>query len=163
VKKLLRSFRPFIDKRSRVLILGTMPGPMALAKREYYGFTGNHFWKIMADLFHDKKPFKNYFEKICCLKKNRIAIWDTIESCRRAGASDGAIKNWKPNNVPGLLKRHPGVKAVFLNGQMAHRIYRIHFEGKIEKPFYVLPSTSPAHASMSYADKRRKWALVKKI
>jgi G:T/U-mismatch repair DNA glycosylase len=34
---LLRSFKPLINKRSRVLILGSMPGPEALRKQQYYG------------------------------------------------------------------------------------------------------------------------------
>ncbi len=46
-KAILRSFAPFVDCRSRILILGTMPGPVALKRQEYYGFPGNHFWKII--------------------------------------------------------------------------------------------------------------------
>ena len=57
-KSVLRSFKPFADSNSKIIILGTMPGPMALAKQEYYGFTGNHFWKILFRLFNIGELFK---------------------------------------------------------------------------------------------------------
>ena len=41
---------PIADKHSRVLVLGTMPGAMSLAKRQYYGHPRNAFWPIMARL-----------------------------------------------------------------------------------------------------------------
>jgi len=53
-RKILRSFKPVVDENSRVLILGSMPGPEALRKRQYYGFDGNHFWKILPRLFHER-------------------------------------------------------------------------------------------------------------
>ena len=91
MKKSLRSFKPVVDQRSRVLILGTMPGPVALARQEYYGFPGNQFWPIVIRLFGGREPM-SYRQKIRLLKKNRVAQWDTIASCEWTGASDGAVK-----------------------------------------------------------------------
>src|SRR5690349_18693244 len=59
----LRSFPPFADARSRVLVLGSMPGPEALRKQQYYGFPGNHFWKIMVDLLAPGRTL-DYPEKV---------------------------------------------------------------------------------------------------
>ena len=105
-KPLLRSFKPFVDSNSKILILGTMPGPMALEKQEYYGFTGNHFWKILFRLFDIFDPL-SYSEKVALIKEKRIALWDVFKSCERTGALDSAIRCAEYNNIPGLLKKFP--------------------------------------------------------
>ncbi len=162
---ILKSFLPFIDRRSRVLILGTMPGPMALKKQEYYGFTVNHFWKIMIELFGGQKdgpgarPY-TYAEKKRLLKKNRIALWDVFKSCEREGALDSAIQCAELNYVPGLLKKYPGIKAGFLNGRTAEKTFLGSFASSVRIPFYYLPSTSPAHAGLSFKEKLKIWSVI---
>ncbi len=158
-KIILCSFEPFIDKRSRILILGTMPGPMALKKQEYYGFTGNHFWKIMFCLFGVKKPL-TYPEKKQLLKENGIALWDVFKSCERAGALDSAIQCAALNDIPRLLKKYPNIKTIFLNSRTAEKVFLRHFAEAVKIPFYYLPSTSPAHASVSFPKKLEKWSAI---
>ncbi|MBI3312427.1 MAG: DNA-deoxyinosine glycosylase [Candidatus Omnitrophica bacterium] len=159
---MLKSFKPLVDRRSRVLILGTMPGPVALARREYYGFPGNHFWPIMARLFGAREPLA-YPRKVRLLKKNRVALWDTIASCERAGASDGKIRRVAANDVPALIRRYPGIRVVFLNGRLAEKLYRKHSAHRVRLPTITLPSTSPAHAAMSFQRKLKAWSVVKKL
>lgn len=156
-KESLQSFKPVIDRRSRVLILGTMPGPVALSKREYYGFPGNHFWPIMARLFGAREPL-TYPQKIRLLRKNRVALWDTIASCERMGASDGRIRCVVPNDLPALIRRYPGIRVIFLNGRLAEKLYRKHSTPEIGLPTITLPSTSPAHAAMSFPCKLKVWS-----
>lgn len=154
------SFKPVIDRRSRVLVLGTMPGPMALAKQEYYGFPGNHFWPIVVRLFGGREPM-TYPQKLRLLKKNRVALWDTIRSCERVGASDGRIRCIVPNDIPGLIRRHPGIRVIFLNGRLAEKLYRKYAAARVGLPVVTLPSTSPAHAAMSFPRKLKAWRAVK--
>ena len=161
LKKYLRSFKPIVDKCSRVLILGTMPGPVALARQEYYGFPGNHFWPIMAGLFGGNQPM-TYAQKIRLLKKNRVAVWDTIRACERVGASDGRIRCAVLNDIPGLIRRYPGIQVIFLNGKLAETLYRRHSAPKVRRPVIALPSTSPAYAAMSFQRKLKAWSAVKK-
>lgn len=156
MSKKLRSFRPISDAGSRILILGTMPGPVALARREYYGFPGNHFWPILADVLGEPRA-KNYREKKAILKKHRVALWDTVASCTRAGALDSAMRCIRPNDIARLLRRRPGIHAVFLNGKTAERLYRTNFAKKLHVPAVTLPSTSPANASMPFEKKREAW------
>lgn len=151
--RVLRSFRPIADRRSRVLILGTMPGPTALRRRQYYGFDGNHFWGIVAEVLGREKP-TSYRDKVRMLREGGIALWDTLASCVRATALDSHIRHPKPNDVPGLLKRFPGIRAVFVNGRAAESYARRFFGAVAVKR---LPSTSPANASISYAKKRALW------
>ena len=162
---LLHSFAPFIDAQSRILILGTMPGPEALRRREYYGFPGNHFWRILFKLFETPVSFEKakYADKIELLKREHIAIWDVIGSCRRVGASDSAIKNVEPNDIPGLLHKHPQLRAIFCNGQTSKKLFDKYFKSKITLNSFVLPSTSPAHASMSFQAKFESWRDIRRF
>jgi hypoxanthine-DNA glycosylase len=156
---LLRSFPPLADERSRVLVLGTMPGPEALRRQQYYGFPGNHFWRIMRDLLADGREL-SYDEKVALVRKHRIALWDVLESCERVGALDSAIKNVTPNAVPDLLARRPGIHTVFCNGALSAKLFGRHFADRVTVPMIPLPSTSPANAALPYPKKRALWRVV---
>jgi len=41
------SFEPIADQRTRVLILGALPGQISLERREYYANPTNQFWRLM--------------------------------------------------------------------------------------------------------------------
>ncbi|OGW81510.1 MAG: DNA-deoxyinosine glycosylase [Omnitrophica bacterium GWA2_52_8] len=155
-KKVLRSFKPVVDGRSRVLVLGSMPGPTALKKQEYYGFSGNHFWRVMQRYF-DVRGEPDYQGKIGLLLDHGIALWDVCATCLRQGAGDQAIEKPTFNPVPELLEEYPGICAVFLNGRTAEKIFRERFKN-ITLPAFYLPSTSPAHAGLSFEKKYRRWA-----
>jgi TDG/mug DNA glycosylase family protein len=157
-----RSFKPLIARDARVLILGSMPGPEALRKQQYYGFKGNHFWKLLPDLFEETPP-ETYEQKLALVKRHKIALWDVIGTCVRPGALDGSIRNLLPNDIPGLLKKHPNIRAVFINGQFAYKTFLKHFDGEVAVPVHVLPSTSPANAAMPIAEKARRWREILKF
>jgi len=159
MKKVLKSFPPIVDKRSRILILGTMPGPMALKKQEYYGFSGNHFWKIIFQLFEVRKTL-TYSEKKRLLKEKGIALWDVFQSCERIGALDSAIQCAEFNDIPWLLKKYPNIRAIYLNSRTAEKVFRQRFAPFVKVPFYYLPSTSPAYAALSFAKKLRAWSVI---
>jgi hypoxanthine-DNA glycosylase len=156
----LRCLAPVADGRSRVLILGSFPGPMSLAKREYYAYPRNQFWKIVFGLLGLPAPV-SYGKRISALADNGIALWDVIASCRRAGAADGDIADPVFNDVPALVRRYPGIGAVFCNGGKAFSVASAKF-GDTGVPVVRLPSTSPANAGHSYAYKMRMWRKVGK-
>lgn len=161
-EKILRSFKPLVDRHSRVLILGSMPGPVALKKRQFYGFDGNHFWHIMPKLFgRERSP--SYEERIQMLREQRVALWDVLHSCRRKTALDADIKNPKPNRIPELLKKFPNIKAVFINGRAAYNIFMKHFGAHIKHPVFYLPSSSPANAAISPSKKIEAWKIILKF
>ena len=85
------SFAPIIDDKSKVLILGTMPGGKSLEKQQYYANPRNQFWKIIDNLFDETLP-TDYEKKINFLKDKRIALWDVLKACSREGSLDANIK-----------------------------------------------------------------------
>lgn len=136
-----------------------MPGPVALEKREYYGFSGNHFWKIIPALFGIQRLL-SYPEKIELIRNKGIALWDVFKSCQRKTAADSDIECADYNNIPGLLKKYPNIKTIFLNSKTAEKTFKTRFSGSVKIPAYYLPSTSPANASVSFKEKLKKWSVI---
>lgn len=103
-------FGAFFDKDSRVLILGTIPSPKSREQGFYYGHPQNRFWKVLADVLGEKVVPQTVEERKKFLKRNRIALWDVLESCEIKGASDVSIRNARPNDMNRILAggRHPG-------------------------------------------------------
>ena len=99
----LQSFGPIADKHSRVLVLGTMPGAMSLAKRQYYGHPRNAFWPIMARLCDRELP-EDYALRKAMLLDAGIALWDVCGECEREGSLDSNICHEKPNRIDELLR-----------------------------------------------------------
>ncbi len=156
-----RSFAPLVDNRSRILILGSFPGRESLKLEQYYANKNNVFWKLLAGALGCPVPVK-YSDKIKMLCVNRVALWDVVFTCRRENSSDAKIKNTTPNDVPGMLKRYCGIKAIFFNGRAAESIFNEHFKDILNKPVHCLPSTSPANASLTYKTKYRAWQKIVK-
>jgi len=155
----ISSFPPIVDHESQVLILGSVPGVKSLEKQEYYGHPQNKFWKIIFELF-DENFTENYDEKIEILKKNKIAVWDVIDTCERKGSLDSEIRNEEANDIENLLQKHPNIRAVFCNGGKALKNLNKILNKNSEIPVYLLPSTSPLH-TISFDRKLEKWKILK--
>ena len=162
----IHSFDPLIASDTQVLILGTMPGVVSLKMREYYAHRQNAFWKIMGDLL-DARPELPYAERITKLQSHKIGMWDVMMSCQRIGALDAAIASESilPNDFAKLYAGAPALTHVFFNGAKAEETYRRQVLPRLGAEYkhlqYTrLPSTSPAHASMSYAQKLEVWRSI---
>jgi len=90
--KLKQGFPPIVNKKSKVIVLGSMPGEESLKDSEYYAYSSNAFWKIMADLFGFDSSLK-YEDKTNILLKNKIALWDVMYLCEREGSLDSNISD----------------------------------------------------------------------
>ena len=119
----LRSFAPSAGNDARVLILGSMPGEESLRQQQYYAHPRNAFWRIMAALF-EFSPELPYEDRLVCLKRVRVALWDSLAGCEREGSLDSRIREPEPNDIAGLLHRCPAIHSVFCNGTASFRFLR---------------------------------------
>ena len=156
--KKLKGLTPVVDRSSRILILGSFPGPLSLKKRQYYAHPWNQFWNMIFGIFGTEVP-ASYRAKIKGLKANRIALWDVIASCHRRNASDSNICEPVFNDIAGLLRCYPGIRAIYCNGAKSYSVYRSRYK-TIDLPVTYLPSTSPAHASYTFARKKKSWRKI---
>ena len=158
------SFPPIENRAARALVLGSMPGAASLLAGRYYAYPQNVFWPIMGELF-GAGPTVSYGKRVLILKRAGIALWDVMASCVREGSLDADIdeESIVPNDFHAFFAAHPQVKHVFFNGAKAescfHRYVRPHLcAGGLN--FTRLPSTSPAHASLSLPDKLKAWRTL---
>lgn len=162
VATLARSFAPVIGPGARLLILGSMPGQQSLRQHAYYAHPRNAFWPIMGQLF-GFAPTLPYDARLAALRAHGIALWDVLHSCERPGSLDASIvpASIVCNDVAGLLAQHPGITRIALNGAAAYQLFLRHarpaFGAQPLPTLLRLPSTSPAHASLSLADKLAIW------
>jgi hypoxanthine-DNA glycosylase len=153
----LYSFPYFINSNTEILILGTMPGSVSLAKQEYYVNPRNHFWKIMYTLFEGLPIAEVFEEKVQFLLSNKIGLWDVLENCERKGSLDIHIKNQKENDFETLFKEFPSIIKIIFNGKQSHAFFYKRF-GQIKGiTYYVMPSTSPAN-TMTFENKLKVWS-----
>jgi hypoxanthine-DNA glycosylase len=160
-------FPPLTGPGARVLVLGSLPGKISIRDQQYYAHPQNAFWRIMGDLFGAHFSLA-YEERVKLLTSNRVAVWDVLQSSLRPGSLDSSIRmeTAKCNDFPAFLQRNPEIASICFNGKKAAELFarlaakpllrqypHVHLE--------VLPSTSPAHASMTFAEKLQRWSVVK--
>lgn len=154
----ISSFLPIIDKESKILILGSIPGVKSLEMQQYYAHPQNQFWRIIFQLFNENYT-SDYGEKLEFLKRNKIALWDVIDTCERKGSLDSEIRNEEANDIRQLLKNYPNIKAIFCNGQKSFKNLQKIMGKECVIPIFVLPSTSPLH-TISFEKKLREWEIL---
>lgn len=164
---LVASFPPIITVDSSVLILGSMPGAMSLRLQQYYAHPRNHFWLIMEDL--TGVPARaGYAERTERLAATGIALWDSLMVCVRPGSLDASIvpETEEPNDFSTLLNTHRAIRAICFNGKKSEQVFRKRVLPDLPAAvtqrlaFHSLPSTSPANAGYTYAQKLERWRVI---
>jgi TDG/mug DNA glycosylase family protein len=161
MKNRISSFPPVACSTAQVLILGSIPGEASLREGQYYAHPRNAFWKIMAEII-GFDPDTAYENRLEALKNSGIALWDVLHSCQRKGSLDSAIEidSIKVNDLDAFFAAHPDIKLVCFNGAAAEQCYKKYVIGKdrqIPISHVRLPSTSPAHAALSFNRKVEAW------
>lgn len=162
----IQSFVPQADRDARILILGSMPGKASLEQQQYYAHPRNAFWPILSSLFgFDANA--DYVQRIACLKAAKIGLWDVLASCERNSSLDADIveASLVPNDLGAFLESHYQIKKIFFNGATAERLFRLYLQSALDNSLaglslQRLPSTSPAHASMSFEQKLECWKII---
>lgn len=156
-----RGFKPIAADNARVLILGTLPGEVSLAERQYYAHKRNQFWRILGTVF-GFSPELEYKERLSKLKEHGLGLWDVCASARRRGSLDSAIRSAQSNAFNEFFQSHPGIGLVCFNGKAAERLYLrdvlpMLAEGPRQLDCKLLPSTSPTYAAMPFDRKLEVW------
>ena len=157
-------FPPVARADARVLILGSLPGVPSLRAQQYYANPRNAFWRIMQDLLQISLDLP-YAERVAALLERRVGLWDVLQSSQRVGSLDAAIRRTdaNANDFAHFLRTHSQLRLIAFNGKTAAQLFaRLQFHQGVADlpPQASLPSTSPAHAAMPYADKLRHWSVV---
>jgi len=162
----VHSFAPVADKKARALILGSMPGEASLKAGQYYAHPRNAFWSIVCRVLGARGEL-SYEARLRLLKAHGLALWDVLGSCVRPGSSDSAIQksSIRVNEFAAFFRAHPGIRYVFFNGAKAEECYRKYAlpalpAGCAALEYRRLPSTSPAHAALSPAQKYKLWKTI---
>lgn len=157
-------FPAVADEQTTRMIIGSMPGVASLNAGQYYAHPRNAFWKIAAELFGAAYSFESYDAKLSLLLENGVGLWDVFASCDRDGSLDSDIRNAVANDFESFLKFHPKITALYFNGNKAYQSFMTAFKNKafVQKLTLVpLPSTSPANARLTFADKIKAWKAIK--
>jgi len=149
-----RGLPPVIGPDARVLILGSFPSEASLAARQYYAHPRNHFWPIVGAVLREPLAELAYAERLARVRAHRVAIWDTIVSCERAGSLDAAIRNAEEAEIARVRRVAHELRAVCFNGSTAARARTAWAHAGYAT--LVLPSTSPAY-TLPIADKLAAW------
>lgn len=154
------SFAPCVDDRTRVLILGSLPGEESLRQQRYYAFPGNQFWRLTGAVIECDLVALDYETRLQALRDAGIGLWDVIGSAKREGSLDAAIREHSPNALRELVAELANLKAVGFNGGTSARLGRAILEG-CGPALVSLPSSSPAYAAMPFEAKREQWIQLR--
>ena len=158
---MIESFDFIADEKTKTLVIGSMPGVASLNAVQYYAHPRNLFWRFCFEAFGEPYDVNNppsYEAKKLFILQHRIGLWDAARCCVREGSLDTHIKNVVPNDFVTLFSLYPQIKTLLFNGQTAYKLFaRAYPDLLAQKVYHILPSTSPANASIPLDKRRALW------
>lgn len=151
------SFAPVVSERTRILLLGSLPGEASLRAARYYAHPQNQFWRLAgAVIARDDLHDLPYDERLAVLDAAGVGLWDVVADANRAGSLDTAIRDHRPNDLLRLATSLPRLEAIGFNGGTASRIGRKMLGDRCDAVLIDLPSSSPAY-TIGFEAKRKHW------
>jgi hypoxanthine-DNA glycosylase len=150
------AFEMVADQRTRLLILGSLPGRKSLSARRYYANPGNQFWRLLTPVVGTDLVPLDYAQRISTLLDAGIGLWDVIGSARRFGSLDSALRDAEVRDLRGVIGDLPALRALAFNGAAAFRIGVRQMGAEPGVDLIALPSSSGAHA-VGIAAKQPAW------
>jgi hypoxanthine-DNA glycosylase len=106
----------------------------------------------------------DYQQRCQMLIEHQIALWDVLQSCRRHSSLDADIEpaSMISNQFVAFFAEHRQIETVFFNGATAEQSFKRQVLPNLERELRLikLPSTSPAHAAMSFEQKLQQWRVI---
>lgn len=153
-------FPPVVDKRTRLLLLGSLPGEVSLARARYYAHPQNQFWRLVGGVIGRDLVALGYEERLAALLAAGIGLWDVVGSAARRGSLDGNIRDASANDLLALTASLPALKAVGFNGGKSAAIGMPQLATRDGLALIPLPSSSPAY-TLSFEAKLERWQALK--
>jgi hypoxanthine-DNA glycosylase len=156
-----RCFDPVVDHRTRLLVLGSLPGELSLARNEYYGNKQNRFWMLMSEVIGLDLVALDYGARLQALLANGVGLWDVVAEAHREGSLDSRIRDHAGNDLLGLIGGLPNLATIAFNGGTAARLgLKALGEHASRYGIVQLPSSSPAY-TLAFADKLTVWRTLR--
>jgi hypoxanthine-DNA glycosylase len=161
IPELKSSFPPVVDAGVRVLVLGSLPGEVSLAKQQYYAYPHNQFWRLIAHVLGRELPAA-YEARLAALLQANVGLWDVVRTATRAGSLDASIRDHQPNRLADIVATLPRLRAVAFNGATASLIGRRALGDVSGVELVSLPSSSPAY-TMAFERKAQAWDVLRRF
>lgn len=100
-----------------------------------------------------------YDERLATLKACHVGLWDVIAEAERPGSLDAAIRDPAANDLLALIAALPALRLVAFNGGTAAKLGGRLIGDRIAT--LALPSSSPAHAARTFAQKAEAWSALR--
>jgi hypoxanthine-DNA glycosylase len=156
-----RCFDPVVDQRTRLLVLGSLPGDQSLLRNEYYGNRQNRFWMLMSEVLGEALVPLDYAARLQALLRHGVGLWDVVAEASRPGSLDSNIRERDDNDLPALLLSFPRIATIAFNGGTANKLgMRVLGERAAGYRIVALPSSSPAY-TIAYAEKSAAWTALR--
>lgn len=156
-----RSFDAVVDARTRVLVLGSLPGELSLARAQYYGNPQNRFWRLMSQVLGVELVPLAYEQRLAALLEHGVGLWDVVAEAQREGSLDARIRNHTGNDLVALASSLPRLTTIAFNGGTAARLGQRALGADAERYRVIaLPSSSPAY-TLAYEAKLSAWLALR--
>jgi TDG/mug DNA glycosylase family protein len=155
-----RSFSPVTDGRTRLLVLGSLPGEVSLAQARYYAHPFNQFWRLIGVVIGRDLVSLDYAARLEALLGAGIGLWDVVGSASRTGSLDANIRDHRANDLASLAGNLPALRAVAFNGGKSASIGMKLLGERTGLALLALPSSSPAY-TVPFEAKRLAWEKLK--
>lgn len=149
---------PIAREDARLFILGSLPGDVSLAARQYYAHPTNQFWLLLGAAMSEELQPLSYEERLSRLRDRRIGLWDVIASASRRGSLDQAIREAEHNRIEHLLHDFTDLRAIAFNGSTAAAVgRRLIGQAPSGLALIDLPSSSAAN-TRPLEEKAKAWS-----
>jgi double-stranded uracil-DNA glycosylase len=152
-------FDPVTRPDTRVIVLGSLPGAVSLAKGRYYAHPQNQFWRLIGGVIGRDLVALDYDARLEALLDARVGLWDTVAAATRKGSLDAAIRLHQASDLAAMAARLPGLRAMAFNGGRSATIGRRQLEGVSNLDLVDLPSSSPAF-TLAFERKLERWRAL---
>lgn len=155
-------FAPVARADTRLIVLGSLPGAVSLARQRYYAHPRNHFWRLIGAVIGRDLVALEYEMRLEALLDAGVGLWDTVAAATRKGSLDADIRLHEASDLARLADDLPELRAFAFNGGKAAAIGRRQLAGHSDPALIDLPSSSPAY-TLAFDEKLRAWLILREF